>query len=124
MTKRGISNRVARLQELKQERDAIDAEIKEMQQEVIDALDELNEKSISVDIEGRQVKATKVEPVRTTIDEASLKRALGEKSWMKVSTRILDKKKLEAFIATGEIDAMVVAECTTENPSSPYIKIT
>jgi hypothetical protein len=124
VTKRGLNNRIVRLQELKQERDAIDAEIKAMQQEVIDALDDLNEKSISVDIEGRQVKATKVEPVRTTIDENSLKRALGEKAWMKVSTRILDKKKLEAYIATGEVDAMVVAECTTENPSSPYIKIT
>lgn len=123
MTKRGLNTRIARLAELKQERDEIDAAIKEVQAEILQGLDDIQEKSLTVEVDGRNVRATKVEAVRTTIDEKSLKHSLGEKLWLKVSTRVLDKKKLEAFIATGEVDAMVVAECSTENPTAPYIKL-
>lgn len=123
MTKRGLNTRIARLAALKQERDEIDVAIKEVQAEIVQGLDDIQEKSLTVEVDGRNVRATKVEAVRTTIDEKSLKHSLGEKLWLKVSTRILDKKKLEAFIATGEVDAMVVAECSNESTTAPYIKL-
>lgn len=124
MARTSISSKVILLDTLKRERDDIDAQIKELQEDIIDALDQKGDKSLVVDLEDRTLKATKVQSVRTIIDENTLKKSLGEKTWMKVSTRVLDKKKLEAYIATGEVDPMIVAECSTEAPSSPYIKIT
>lgn len=124
MARTSISSKVILLDQLKRERDDIDAQIKDLQSDIIDALDSKGEKSLVVDLDDRAIRATKVQSVRTVIDENTLKKSLGEKVWMKVSTRILDKKKLEAYIATGEVDPMIVAECSTETPSSPYIKIT
>ena len=119
-----LADKVARLEQLKHDKLEIDGQIKELQTDIIDTLDRAEQKSISVELDGRTIKATKVQGVKTTIDENSLKRSLGEKLWMKVSTRMLDKKKLEAFIATGEVDPMVVAECSTESGNAPYVKIT
>lgn len=123
MARSSITKNIILLEQLKHDRDQIDAQIKVLQDDIIDALDKMEEKTLIVDVDDRAIKATKVQPVRTVIDENSLKRSLGEKLWMKISTRILDKKKLEAYIATGEVDPMIVAECSTENPSSPYIKL-
>ena len=119
-----LADKVARLEQLKHDKLEIDGQIRELQTDIIDTLDRAEQKSISVELDGRTIKATKVQGVKTTIDENSLKRSLGEKLWMKVSTRMLDKKKLEAFIATGEVDPMVVAECSTESGNAPYVKIT
>lgn len=119
-----LADKVARLEELKRDKAEIDGQIKELQTDIIDTLDRAEQKSISVELDGRTIKATKVQSVKTIIDENSLKRSLGEKLWMKVSTRMLDKKKLEAYIATGEVDPMVVAECSTESDNAPYVKIT
>lgn len=124
INQKALAEKVALLESLKQEKAEVDGQIKELQADIISILDRAEQKSLSVDIEGRSVKATKVQSVKTMIDEGSLKRTLGEKLWLKVSTRVLDKKKLEAFIATGEVDPMVVAECSTESENAPYIKIT
>lgn len=124
MANKRVTDKIALLDNLKRERDEIDAQIKDVQDYILDELDKLQEKTIVVEIEDRKVKATKVEGIRTIIDENTLKRSLGEKIWMKVSTRVLDKKKLEAHIASGEIDPLVVAESSTEKANAPYIKIT
>jgi uncharacterized protein YciI len=124
MATKKITDKIALLDSLKRERDDIDDQIKEVQSDIIAELDRLEEKTLIVEIDDRKVKATKVQGTRTTIDENTLKRSLGEKLWMKVSTRILDKKKLEAHIASGEVDPLVVAESSTETQTSPYIKIT
>jgi len=124
MATKKIINKIALLDDLKRERDEIDAQIKEVQSEVLLELDRLQEKTIVVEIDSRKLKATKVEGVRTTIDENTLKKSLGEKLWLRVSTRVLDKKKLEAHIASGEVDPIIVAESSTEKANAPYIKIT
>lgn len=124
MARNGINSKIVLLDQLKRERDDIDVQIKELQSVIIDTLDKTDQKTVAVDTDDRTIKATKVQPVRTIIDESTLKKSLGEKVWMKVSTRVLDKKKLEAYMATGEVDPMIVAECSTESPSSPYIKLT
>lgn len=124
MATKKVTDKIALLDDLKRERDEIDEQIKEVQADIIAELDRIQEKTIVVEIDSRKVKATKVEGVRTTIDENSLKRSLGEKLWMKVSTRVLDKKKLEAHIASGEVDPIVVAEASTEKANAPYIKLT
>ena len=96
-----------------------------MQSQIIDHLDSSEIKSLTVeDPDGRQIKVTKVQGIRTIIDEGSLKSKLGAKMWNKVSTQVLDKKKLEAHIATGDIDPLLVADCSTEQTNKPYVKLT
>lgn len=124
MARKSITSQVALLDSLKREKADIDTQIKEVEAWIIDNLDQSGQKTIEVDLEDRRIKATKVQGTRTAIDENSLKRSLGEKLWLKVSTRVLDKKKLEAFVSTGEVDPLVVAECSTESATSPYIKLT
>lgn len=124
MATKKITDKIALLDDLKRDRDDIDEQIKEVQAEIISELDRIQEKTIVVEVQDRKIKATKVEGIRTTIDENSLKKSLGEKLWMKVSSRVLDKKKLEAHIASGEVDPIVVAESSTEKANAPYIKLT
>ena len=62
---------------------------------------------------GDEVKGTLVTPQTVAIDEARLKAALGSKMWPKVTKAVLDKDALEAQVAVGNIDANVVAGCST-----------
>ncbi len=96
-----------------------------LQQRIVATLDSLEVKTHEVEVKGgRSIKATRSQSNRTVIDETGLKKSLGETLWNKVSSRVLDKKKLEAFIASGEVSATAVAKCSTENEGKPYIRIT
>lgn len=121
--KKSLARKVSLLGQLKAEKDDIESQIKELQDSIVEILDSVEQKSLVVELEDRSVKATKIQAVRTTIDESSLKKSLGDKIWLKVSVRVLDKKRLEAAIAHGEVDPLVVAECSTETESAPYIKL-
>ncbi len=123
MTKKSLAAKVAALESLRNEKDRIDAEIKKIQSDLITHLDEHETKTLDVEVDGRPVTITRVQAVRTEIDEVALRESLDKSEWLKVTTRVLDKKKLEAHIASGEIDVRVVADCTSEKPSSPYIKL-
>jgi hypothetical protein len=69
-----------------------------------------------------KVKANLGDPPMTLVyDEAKLKKALGVTLWNKVSTRRLDERKLKAFIKSGEVDAIVVAQCSNEEPGTPRL---
>ncbi len=122
-----LKRKIELLDQLRSEKELLDARIKDVQLEIIDRLDDLDQKSFSVPITTktgeRLVKATKVQNHRTTIDEASLRSALPEKVWIMVTTRALDKKKLEAHMAAGDVDPIIVANASTETLSAPYIKI-
>ena len=122
-----LKRRVELLEKLRHEKELLDVQIKDVQAEIVDALDDMDQKSISVPVSSKEgerlVKATKIQNHRTTIDEASLRHALPEKVWIMISTRVLDKKKLEAHMAAGDVDPTVVANASTETASAPYIKI-
>lgn len=70
------------------------------------------------------VTATVVRGARAVLDEGMLQKNLGSTLWNKVTTRVLDRKKLEAYVASNEVDPMVVARATSEVPNKPYVKIT
>ena len=121
--KKSIVTKVLELEQAKRERERLDREIADLQEAIMTQLDGMGQKSLTVDLEDRNIKVTKVQGIRTIIDEISLKKKLGAKAWEHVSTRVLDKMKLEAHIATGEVDPLVVAECSTEQPNKPYLKL-
>ena len=81
-------------------------------------------KSLSVEVGERKIRATRVQSFQTVIDESALRHALGASGWTKVSTRILDRKKLEAQMAIGGVDALKVAQCSTEKPKAEFVKLT
>jgi hypothetical protein len=118
--------KVARLEELKHQSEQIVEEVNQIRAELLKDVTKAGVKTLPVEIGDRIVKVTVVESKSVlVIDEAALKNALGEKGWMRVSTRIMDRKKLEASIAANETDPQIVAECSVEVPGkAPYIKVT
>ena len=121
--KKSIVTKIIELEAAKHERARLDDHIADLQAAIIAQMDSQGQTTMVVDLEDRSIKATKVQGVRTIINEGALKSKLGAKRWEHVSTRVLDKKKLEAHIATGEVDPLAVAECSTEQPNKPYIKL-
>lgn len=120
-----LSPLLERLDELKGQRDTIAEQIKEVQDEVVATMTAEGKKSFKgVATNGDSLNATVVQSTRLNIDEVKLARRLGKTVWMRVSTRVLDKKKLEAQIAAEQVDPMAVAECSDEIPNSPYVRLT
>lgn len=70
------------------------------------------------------IKSTIVQKVKMTIFEDILKKKVGAAMWNKITTKALDRKKLDAFVASGEITSAVLAESSETNPESPYATIT
>jgi len=70
-----------------------------------------------------KITGTLVESTGLTIDEERLKRAVGATKWQGITSRVLDRAKLEDAIAKGTIDPTLVAECSQETPRRPYVKV-
>ena len=69
-------------------------------------------------------KVTLVERANTTLNENTLRKRLGAQMWNKVTTRVLDKRKLDAFIKSGEVSSSDVAMSMVESEPTHYIKVT
>jgi hypothetical protein len=69
-------------------------------------------------------KATIVESSSAVIDQKKLQKSIGSLLWNKVTTRILDKGKLEAFMKSGEISPETVAQCTDLKERTPSLRVT
>lgn len=94
------------------------------QEELVQAMRAVGQKTATVSLPDEQaIKGTLVEGTRITIDEARLKQALDAKMWKKITKEVLDTTKLEAAVALNEVDANVVAACSTEKDVKPYVKI-
>lgn len=104
---------------------ALGRDIKLVQTQVLDLLDEAGLSTFSYEDEaaGLRVKATRVQAVRLVFDQPKLKKALGAKLWKKVTTAFLDESKLESAVAEGLIDPMLLAENSEEKKNEPYVKV-
>lgn len=75
--------------------------------------------------DGASAKAVLVSPMTDVIDEEMLRKRLGAKTWLHVTTRVLSKAMLLAAIKDGKVDANIVAQATTTVPgATPYVKLT
>jgi hypothetical protein len=81
-------------------------------------------KNLSAKKGTKTISATIVAGSKLVIDELGLKKAVGAAMWNKLTSRILDRKKLDAFIASGEVSADTVAKCSEEHPIAPYLRLT
>lgn len=112
------------LRELRAQKRELEDSISVIQENTLGGLTEMGIKSITVDLDNLKITGTRVDGTVLKIDEAKLKKNLGARLWQRVTTRTLDRNKLEALVAAGEIDPRIVARCSTEEPKKPYIRIT
>ena len=106
----------------------IEDHITQAQEAALDGIDTLGLKSLSFDHDigdsEIRITGTRVEGTTLIFDEARLRKALGQRGWNAVSTRTLDRSKLEAAVADGRVDPRTVAECSEERPKKAYIRLT
>lgn len=63
-------------------------------------------------------------PTSAVLDEPGLSAELGTKMWDRVTTRSLDRNKLDAYIKSGEIDPETVAQYTEIIERNPSLRVT
>lgn len=98
--------------------------VKTWQEELVGLMQTSGMKSTTVDAaNGEHLSVTLVEGTSIVIDESLLKKKLGARMWDRVTSRVLDKRKLDANVAAGDIDPMVIAECSNEVPRTPFVKV-
>lgn len=117
-TQQMLSELSLKIHKLRAEQSILEGEITDAQVQVIELMK--NNGLRNYDAGG--VKVTIVEPSRIVIDENRLKRSLGARMWAKVTRTVLDRRLLDACIAVGDVDANVVANCSDEVPSKPYVR--
>jgi hypothetical protein len=81
-------------------------------------------KSMSHTDGDKRYTVTFVQSHTVTIDEPRLKKALGAPVFNKLTTAHLDRKKLENAVDLGDVDPVVVAQCSAEKTSNPYLRFT
>lgn len=114
-----------KLSDLKSDIASLQDEAAAIADRITDAMSTFEIKTLkATDREGHTHTATWVQSKTPIIDQNLLKTKLGSVLWAKVTTKVLDSKKLAAFVASNEIDANVVAECTEDKLSKPHVRIT
>jgi hypothetical protein len=68
-------------------------------------------------------KFTLVARERPILNEEGLKKSLGAKKWNRLTMRVLDKKKLEAALESGEVDPMLVAQNSIVVEDKAFLKV-
>lgn len=121
-----LSEALARFGQARMQRDAAEAEYADAQEDLVKLMGKQVSATGKFVYEGdiHEIKATVVAGTRIITDEPALKKKLGARVWDRVTTKKLDKAKLEDAIATGEVDATVVAACSEEIPNKVYIRPT
>jgi hypothetical protein len=112
------------LYELKISMEEAGKEAKVLQEEIIKDLSAANRRSYSfIDPRtGHKIGFTIVQNEPLVIDEAALAKKVGAAMWKKITTRVLDRKKMDAYIASGEISATTVSNVSTTKQSAPYLR--
>lgn len=118
-----LEQKVIELHAMRKQSADLDIDIKKVQEEVVGLLDELGDNFAIVRTPDGPLRATRVQNTSDRLDEAALKNKVGSAMWKKITTLVLDKNKMKAFVASGEIDPLVVAQCTTTVTGNPFIRV-
>lgn len=114
---------VLALHELRNARDDADQRYRAAAEALMARMDDEGRKSVVVRNGDKTITAARMQVSRVVIDEPALKKRVGAKLWEKISVRVLDRKKLDAFIATGEVAPETVADVSTNAVNAPYIRL-
>jgi hypothetical protein len=121
-----VEELVKRRQGLKVEQEDLSEQIASINEQLIDLLEDIGSKEYSFKVGKKTVKVQRVQSQpQPVLDEPRLRKKVGVTIWNKISTRRVDKNKLKAAIANGELKETVVAECSIQpDPNNPYVKVT
>lgn len=81
-------------------------------------------KSVSKTEGDKKIQATYIKAERSSVNEDSLKKALGAARFKKYTKQVVDKAKLEAAMQTGELDPMQVGQHVTVSYTKPFLRLT
>ena len=98
--------------------------LKVLEEQIINDMTNTRRKTLSHTEGDKKFTVTFVQSHTVTFDEAKLKKALGAPAYNKLTTAHLDRKKLEGAVDLGQVDPVVVAQCSTEKTSTPYLRFT
>ena len=104
----------------KAEADELAQRIKDLQSDILNGMDSLGVKTHTTD----GVQVTRVQNTSTVVDEPRFRKMLGTTLWNKVSTRKLDKGKLDSAIKEGIISPVDLADASNEKVGTPFIRLT
>ncbi|MGB4951017.1 MAG: hypothetical protein WBO55_10335 [Rhizobiaceae bacterium] len=105
--------------ELRRQRDFSAAEMSKLTPRMMAMMEELD----IDETENARVKVKKIEPTSTVTDQQKLEVRLGARMWNRITTRVLDKNKLDAYVKSGEIDPKVVVACQSTTDGTAYVKV-
>lgn len=93
-------------------------------EKIVKISERLQEKAMPIksDNNGDQI-VTVVAAETLVYDNDKFKEAVGDK-WGEYTVAKIDQKRIREAVLKGELDAKIVAECTTIKKSNPYIKVT
>jgi hypothetical protein len=92
-------------------------------QEIVDWMTANQMKSDYARVEDHNYKITMVTRETLKFDEKTLLAALGKRRFAQVAQLKIDRSLLEKAVASGQIDANLVANCTVVSSSAPFLRI-
>src|SRR6476469_2835231 len=96
----------------------------EIKDRLIEKMTREQRKSYTLDDGGKRYKVTYVQSMRTQIDEAGLKKAMGAVPFRKICKQVIDRKALEQALDAQTVDPAIVGQYVKEVPSAPFIRFT
>lgn len=117
-----LANLAAMLKDAQDERDAWQSEVERVQGMLLDAVGDRGPQTVQDGADSVRITAVRAERVVT--DPTKLRQKLGPILWKLVTSQVLDTRKLEAAITTGQINPAIVAAASTIVPNKPYVKVT
>lgn len=95
---------------------------KEQGTEVLEAMKTVGLKKVKIDFDTDTDATVSIkERENTTVDEDRLRKAVGARTWNKLTTAVLDPAKVEAAIKLGELDPNVLSSCM-ESKTTEYLE--
>ena len=96
-----------------------------IQEDILAVMMDLGLRNVTVEAApGFELQCALVEGTSLHIDERELRTRIGDDLWGQVTRQVLDTKMLEAKVADGTIDDSIIAAVSTEQPRTPFVKIT
>lgn len=103
---------------------AADERCRKAKDALVALMDVKDLRSEAVSVDGSVYRATVVRSERTKIDDEGLRKAIGSRSWNKLTTRKVDAKLLEKAVISGEVQEATVSRYVTITTASAYPRIT
>lgn len=117
-------DKIAQWQEAKKAYEAAKQNLDSITSEIAEEMISREIKSDTVVVNNVEYKVTVVQTESVKFDENSLFESMGKRAFDKIADLKLNKKKLEAAIRDGRVDAELISRNAIISKSTPYIRVT